>query len=150
MRLKYLNFANRRRMVVLLLFQLVFSNYWVAEANTRLIFRTRSGPLPTQIGPVQVAQSTSLDLGVVEVYSFSKIRVVAKELAGSVSKVRVRIQMIEGGALLGDLDTIILTPNSFQSKVYEVPGTRLRLIADSAPGNIGGLNRLDVLIYGSD
>jgi type III secretion protein HrpB1 len=49
--------------------------------------------------------------------------------------------------LVAQLDTILLTPHSQLTRVYDVPGTQLSLYADCV-GAVGTNASLDVLIYG--
>ena len=51
------------------------------------------------------------------------------------------------GLLYSELDTIILTPHSQTTRVYDVPGTQLSIYADTV-GAAGTNGSLDVLIYG--
>ena len=48
---------------------------------------------------------------------------------------------------MAQLDTIMLTPHSQITRVYNVPGTQLSISADSV-GAAGSKGALDVLIYG--
>jgi type III secretion protein HrpB1 len=48
---------------------------------------------------------------------------------------------------MAQLDTIMLTPHSQITRLYNVPGTQLSIYADSV-GAAGSKGALDVLIYG--
>jgi type III secretion protein HrpB1 len=48
---------------------------------------------------------------------------------------------------VAQLDTIMLTPHSQMTRVYDVPGTQLSVYADSV-GTASTHGALDVLIYG--
>jgi type III secretion protein HrpB1 len=59
----------------------------------------------------------------------------------------LRLTFTEGEELVAQLDTILLTPHSQLTRVYDVPGTQLSLYADCV-GAVGTNASLDVLIYG--
>lgn len=100
----------------------------------------------TPPGGVSIPAGQSKQLGVVDVTHFERIRVVADERVGSGTAISVRITITEGNELVSQLDVLHLTPHSEVSRVYEVPGTKLTIFADAAPG--GGQDGLDVLVYG--
>lgn len=109
--------------------------------STTLAFRT----VP---GGVVIPAGSSKQLAVVDVAKFRKIRVLADERAGSPTTMTVRLTMTEGAELIGELDTIKLTPSSGVTRVYDVPGTRLTIDAVAAAG--AGNDGVDVYVYGSD
>jgi hypothetical protein len=111
----------------------------VAFPHTTLAFRTPPGA-------VSIPAGQSKELGVVDVSMFERIRVVADERAGSGTGISVRLTITEGNELVAQLDVLHLTPHSQVTTVYEVPGTRLTIFADAAPGP--GNDALDVLVYG--
>jgi hypothetical protein len=100
----------------------------------------------TPIGGVSIPAGQSRELGVVDVSAYERIRVVADERIGSGTGINVRLTIIEGKELVGQLDVLSLTPHSQITRVYEVPCTKLSIFAD-AKGN-KGTDALDVLIYG--
>jgi hypothetical protein len=108
-------------------------------SKTFLAFRTPPGG-------VSIPAGQSKQLGVVDVSSFERIRVVADERVGSGSGLNVRLTITEGNELVAQLDILSLTPHSQVTRVYEVPGTKLTVFADAAGGS--GTDALDVLIYG--
>lgn len=86
-------------------------------------------------------------MGIVDFKSFSKIRVLADERVNPPTNVKIRITITEGNELVGQLDVIQLTPHSQITRVYDVPGAKLTIFADTASGT--GSDAVDVLIYGS-
>jgi hypothetical protein len=87
-----------------------------------------------------------MQLGVVDVSTFSKIRVVADERAGSPTGIGIRLTITEGNEFVAELDILQLTPGSQVTNVY-VPGTKLTIFAAAAGGT--GSDGVDVLIYGA-
>ena len=110
-----------------------------AFSQTLLAFRTPAGG-------VSIPAGQSKQLGVVDVSQFERIRVVADERAGSGTGITVRLTITEGNELVAQLDLLHLTPHAQITNVYEVPGTKLTIFADAAPGV--GNDALDVLVYG--
>ena len=110
-----------------------------AIGQTVLAFRTPAGG-------VSIPAGQSKQLGVVDVSHFSRIRVVADERVGSGTGISVRLTITEGNELVAQLDVLHLTPHAQITNVYEVPGTKLTIAADAAPGT--GNDALDVRIYG--
>ena len=108
---------------------------------TSLAFRT-------PVGATSIPVGQSKTLGAVDVHSFNRIRVVADERTGSAGPVVIRLTITEGNELVSQLDTLTLQPHSQVTRVYEVPGTKLSVIAD-ATGSGTGNSSVDVLIYGS-
>jgi type III secretion protein HrpB1 len=108
-------------------------------SNTSLAFRT-------PVGGVAIPAGQSKELGVVDVSTFERIRVVADERAGSGSGLNIRLTITEGKELVAQLDVLSLTPHSQVTRVYEVPCTKLTIFADASGGK--GTDGLDVLIYG--
>lgn len=109
------------------------------QSGTTLAFRT-------PLGGVAIPTGQSKELGVVDVSSFERIRVVADERVGSGSGLNVRLTITEGNELVAQLDVLALSPHSQVTRVYEVPCTKLTIFADAAGGK--GTDGLDVLIYG--
>jgi len=108
--------------------------------GTKLAFRTPPGG-------VSIPAGQSKQLGVVDVSSFSKIRVVCDERVGSPTGVGIRLTMTEGSELVAQLDNLRLSPHSQITREYEVPGTKLTVFADAMGGS--GSDGVDVLIYGA-
>jgi type III secretion protein HrpB1 len=106
---------------------------------TKLAFRT-------QPGAVVVPAGQSVELGVVDVAPYERIRVVADERAGSGTGISIRLTITEGNELVAFLDRLHLTPAQQVTRVYEVPGTTLSVYADATGGT--GSDGVDVLIYG--
>ena len=110
-----------------------------AVSKTVLAFRT-------PVGGISIPAGQSKQLGVVDVSTFERIRVVADERVGSPTGITIRLTITEGNELVAQLDTLHLTPHAQITNVYEVPGTTLTVFADAAPGT--GNDGLDLLIYG--
>ena len=108
--------------------------------STKLAWRT-------DVGAVAVPAGQSKKLGTVDVSSFSQIRVVAGEGAGSPTGINIRLTITEGDELVAPLDVLQLKPNSEMTRVYDVPGTTLTIFADAVGG--AGSDKVLVLIYGS-
>jgi hypothetical protein len=135
-------------MTIIMVFQLIFGNYLVAYANTRLIFRTRAGAQGYGVATIPLGSET--ELGIInDVSPYRKIRVCAYERTGSASDIKLRLLPMEGNDIVGELEQISLTPNSASCKIYDVPGVRLKILAASARAAQGS-NFIDVTIYGSD
>ena len=101
----------------------------------------------TQVGAVTIPGGQTKLLGVVDVSMYDRIRLVTDERIDSTSNIVLRLTFTEGEELVAQLDTILLTPHSQVTRVYEVPGTQLSIYADSV-GTTGTQGSLDVLIYG--
>jgi hypothetical protein len=108
--------------------------------GTQLAFRTPPGAVAIPVGQ-------SKNLGTVDVHTYERIRIVADERVGSASNVVIRLTLTEGSELVAQLDTLTLSPHSQATRVYEVPGTRLTIVAD-ATGSGSGSASVDVLLYG--
>jgi hypothetical protein len=100
----------------------------------------------TPVGGISIPAGQSKQLGIVDVSSFERIRVVADERVGSGTGVSIRLTITEGSELVAQLDVLHLTPHAQLTNVYEVPGSHLTIFADAAPG--AGNDALDVLVYG--
>jgi type III secretion protein HrpB1 len=101
----------------------------------------------TQVGAITIPGGQTKLLGVVDVSMYDRIRLVTDERIDSTSNVILRLTFTEGEELVAQLDTILLTPHSQLTRVYEVPGTQLSIYADSV-GATGTKGSVDVLIYG--
>jgi type III secretion protein HrpB1 len=101
----------------------------------------------TQVGAVTIPGGQTKLLGVVDVSMYERIRLVTDERIDSTSNLVLRLTFTEGEELVAQLDTLLLTPHSQVTRVYDVPGTQLSIYADSV-GNTGTQGSLDVLIYG--
>ena len=108
---------------------------------TKLAFRTPAGG-------VSIAPGQSKELGTVDVSPFSQIRVVTDERTGSPTAMNIRLTITEGNELVSQLDVLHLAPHSEVNRVYEVPGTKLTIFADSVAGGTGA-DCLDLLVYGA-
>ena len=90
-------------------------------------------------------------LGTVDVSTFAQIRVVAYENAGGPTKVEILLEFTDapsGGTAIGPLDTLTLSPDGNQTKVYDVPGTYLAITANALPGPTG-FDGVGFFIYGN-
>ena len=105
---------------------------------SKLVFRTPQGA-------VSVPAGKSMQLGIVDVSPYSKIRIVADERAGSGTGVSIRLTIAEGDELVAQLDVLSLGPHAQITQVYDVPGTRLIIYVDAIGG--AGSDAVDVLIY---
>jgi type III secretion protein HrpB1 len=101
----------------------------------------------TQVGAITIPGGQTKLLGVVDVSMYDRIRLVTDERIDSTSNIVLRLTFTEGEELVAQLDTVLLTPHSQVTRVYDVPGTQLSIYADSV-GNTGTQGSLDVLIYG--
>jgi hypothetical protein len=101
----------------------------------------------TQVGAVTIPGGQNKLLGVVDVSMYDRIRLVTDERIDSTSNIILRLTFTEGEELVAQLDTVLLTPHSQLTRVYDVPGTQLSIYADSVGAN-GTQGSLDVLIYG--
>jgi type III secretion protein HrpB1 len=101
----------------------------------------------TQVGSISIPGGQTKLLGVVDVSMYDRIRLVADERIDSTSNIILRLTFTEGEELVAQLDTILLTPHSQMTRVYDVPGTQLSVYADSV-GAAGNKGSVDVLIYG--
>jgi type III secretion protein HrpB1 len=101
----------------------------------------------TPVGAISVPGGQTKLLGVVDVSMYERIRLVTDERIDSTSNIILRLTFTEGEELVAQLDTILLTPHSQMTRVYDVPGTQLSIYADSV-GAAGTQGSLDVLIYG--
>ena len=108
----------------------------------------------TPVGGVSIPPAEAKKLGVLDVNIFSKIRVVAKERAGSPSPIQIQLVITEGGEPLFPLDTfgLSLTSGVSQlSRTYDVPPAKLIIeaFAAASPAGLTGTDIIDVFIYGS-
>jgi type III secretion protein HrpB1 len=101
----------------------------------------------TQVGAITIPGGQTKLLGVVDVSIYDRIRLVADERIDSTANIILRLTFTEGEELVAQLDTVLLTPHSKMTRVYEVPGTQLSVYADSV-GATGTKGSVDVLIYG--
>ena len=146
MNLKYGSRAPRiKAMLLIIVIQVVFGDYSVAQATTKLVFRARTG---NAFG-ISIPVGTQVPFKSIDVSQYRKIRIIAKELPGSVSGVYVTLMMMEGGDSVGELEPLTLTPGTSQTKVFDVPGTSLGIIAQAQASGRGS-NTIEILIYGSD
>ncbi len=107
---------------------------------SKLAFRTPPGG-------VSILAGQSKQLGIVDVSTFSQIRIVADERIGSPTSINIRLTITEGNELVAQLDILNLAPHSQATRVYDVPGDKLSIFAD-AVGSTGS-DGIDVLVYGN-
>ena len=112
----------------------------IHEIENVLAFRTK-------VGAETIKGGETKNLGTVDTSRFDRIRLVCDERIGSTCNIFVRLTIMEGNELVAFLDTVLLTPHSQVTRVYEVPGTKLEVAIDGigAANTQGGV---DVLIYG--
>jgi hypothetical protein len=109
------------------------------SAETKLLFKAQGATIPA---------GKSIDLGKVEVASYSSIRVVASTRPDSAANATIQLVLMEGDEqYLASLDTIVVTPQSTTTRVYQVPGRKL-LIQAAIDGNSGSTS-VDVIVYGT-
>jgi type III secretion protein HrpB1 len=101
----------------------------------------------TTVGSVSIPGGQTKLLGLVDVSMYEKIRLVTDERIDSTANIVLRLTFTEGEELVAQLDTVLLTPHSQLTRVYDVPGTQLSVYADCV-GGAGTTASLDVLIYG--
>ena len=101
----------------------------------------------TQVGAITIPGGQTKLLGVVDVSMYNRIRLVTDERIDSTANINLRLTFTEGDELVAQLDTLTLTPHSQTTRVYDVPGTKLSIYADSV-GTTGTKASVDVLIYG--
>jgi type III secretion protein HrpB1 len=111
-----------------------------AKIENVLAFRTTQGGEKINAGQ-------SRELGTVDVASFDKIRLVVDERMGSTCNVIVRLTITENDEAVALLDHVMLTPQSQNTRVYDVPGSRIAVAIDGI-GSAGTSATADVLIYG--
>jgi hypothetical protein len=138
--------AKKGAIALIMIVQIALGSVSVARANTILIFRTGRPP-----GAVAIPFNHPVDFGSLPVSQYRRIRICANS-NGSVSNVKVRLLIVQDNVPIGELEPIVLTPNSLQTKLYEVPGLIIRVVASSAPatGSTARSNALDMAVYGSD
>jgi len=98
-----------------------------------------------------ITVGTKKVLGTVDVSPYAQIRVVAYENAGGPTNIEILLEFTNapsGGNAIGPLDTLTLSPNSNQTKVYDVPGTYLAITANALPGPTG-FDGVGLFIYGN-
>jgi hypothetical protein len=109
------------------------------SAETKLLFKAQGATIPA---------GKSIDLGKVEVAPYSSIRVVASTRPDSAANATIQLILMEGDEqYLASLDTIVVTPQSTTTKVYQVPGRKL-LIQAAIDGSSGSAS-VDVIVYGT-
>jgi len=112
----------------------------VASSNV-LLFRTKEGSVSIPAGQRQL-------IGTVDISSYSHIRVVSDERAGSGASVTLDLTIMDGNELVAQLDVLALNAHQQVTKVYDTPGTKLGIYANAAGGS--GPANLDLLVYGSN
>lgn len=109
------------------------------SAETKLLFRSQGATVPA---------GKSIDLGKVEVASYSVIRVVASTRPDSAANASIQLILMEGDEqYLASLDSIVVPPTSTTTRVYQVPGRKL-LIQAAIDGSSGSTS-VDVIVYGT-
>lgn len=109
------------------------------SAETKLLFRAQGATIPA---------GKAIDLGKVEVASYSSIRVVASTHPDAAANATIQLILMEGDEqYLASLDTIVVPPKSSTTRVYLVPGRKL-LIQAATEGSSGSTS-IDVLVYGT-
>ena len=101
----------------------------------------------TPVGSITIPGGHTKLLGVVDVSMYERVRLVTDERIDSTANIILRLTFTEGEELVAQLDTLMLTPHTQLTRVYDVPGTQLSIYADSV-GAAGTKGSLDVLIYG--
>jgi hypothetical protein len=101
---------------------------------------------PADVGPNQ-AQLAQLDVS-----SYRIIRLSAGNWAASPTPVIIGISHVDqpntpNANLITSLDSFTLAPDEWVSKVYEVPGEVVVLLAEPDPPEVGGV-KVDFTVYG--
>jgi len=102
-----------------------------AASTTQLIYSTPAN------GTYISGQQT---LAVIDVSNYSQIRVIAN----TDGNVKVTLTEEEFGTYFVKMDSVNITPDQVLSKVYDVPGRKLVVIANASQGN----PRIFIAIYG--
>ena len=109
------------------------------SAETKLLFRAQRATIPA---------GKAIDLGKVEVGSYSAIRVVASTHPDSAANATIQLILMEGDEqYIASLDTIVVPPKASTTRVYLVPGRKL-LIQAAIDGSSGSTS-VDVIVYGT-
>ena len=109
------------------------------SAETKLLFRSQGATVPA---------GKAIDLGKVDVASYSSIRVVASTRPDSAASATIQLILMEGDEqYLASLDSIVVPPKSTTTRVYQVPGRKL-LIQAAIDGSSGSTS-VDVIVYGA-
>jgi type III secretion protein HrpB1 len=96
---------------------------------------------------IPISSGTTKQVGSVDVSTFSRIRVIARERAGSANSVTIRLITTEGKEQIGQFAFFQLGPDSLVTGVYDLPPRALTIEA-RALGSTGG-NLIDLWIYGA-
>jgi type III secretion protein HrpB1 len=100
--------------------------------------------------PTEVAFSASrniteaTDVGAFATDLYTRIRVLAAQTSGD-STLEVRLVLLEGEGISGDLDRYLLDHGESVQRVYEVPGTRLGVYVTPLQSEA---STIDVWIWG--
>lgn len=109
------------------------------SAETKLLFRAQGATIPA---------GKPIALGKVEVAVYSAIRVVASTHPDSTTNAMIQLILMEGDEqYLATLDTIVVSPKTSTTRVYQVPGRKL-LIEAITEGSSGSTS-VDVIVYGT-
>lgn len=111
----------------------------VGQKVTVLAFRTSAGG-------VRIEPGTSRDLGRVDVHGFERIRVIAARQESSGAGANLLLTVIENIEEVGLLDVLPLVPNSQITRVYEVPGSSLKLSVEAVGAEAAAV--VNVWVYG--
>lgn len=118
---------------------------------TSLLFQTATGG---------VLITAPQDVTNIDVSSFNEIRVLLvnhPSTGGSDGAARVQFEVVEAGAVVGDLDTLLAgvdfstnQQNTSLSRTFTVPARNLRIRAEALPNPTGepGHATIDLLVYG--
>lgn len=122
---------------------LIESNALVG-GNTKLLFRTPPGAQVISTGTTNLTRN--LPKGSIFVAPFGTIRVLFVSRPDSEAPVTLKLTMQQGNELVMSLDTITIEPGDGVTKVYPIPGNRLRLSATITESDAKSF--VDVLVYG--
>lgn len=110
-----------------------------SASPTMLLFTTPLGGDAIQTGTTKAIASLNTS-------RCARIRVVATERVGSPTNVTIRLILMQGEAQVAHLDALALNPRGEVTKVYEVPGIKLGLLAEAVSGQ-HGIDSFDLLVY---
>jgi len=107
-------------------------------STTHLVYDTGTITVPTGLGLTQIGPN-------LDVKKYSKIRVLANEVAPPLGGVLIDLQVTEGGISL-PLAVGLALPFIPDTAVFDVPGRELQIFVEDIPP--GAPRRLRLLVYG--
>ncbi|WP_100373032.1 hypothetical protein [Bacillus sp. FJAT-45037] len=114
--------------------------------ETLLLFRTPPGAEVITTGVTNL--TTDLPKGSIYVAPYSTLRVIITNRRASLAPVTFSLIIQQDNELILPLDTITLEPGESLTKVYPIPGTRIRI--DARINESNAESAVDVLVYGRE